>query len=106
MSKEQLIDFSKSATRYILTLVFAAVGTYVGIELNMRDMQNDIVTNKTNIVAVDKANKINGQSIFELQINQSGIIQQGKYDVPYLKYTRSGSGPLFGSFLSYSLMEK
>ncbi len=39
MSKEQLIFISKETLRYILTLLFAAIGAYIGMDRFIHDMK-------------------------------------------------------------------
>jgi hypothetical protein len=42
MSNERLITISKETLRYFLTIVSAAIGVYIGMQRNMKDMRNDI----------------------------------------------------------------
>ena len=53
MSREQLITISKETLRYFLTTLFAAIGTYIGVRLNMNDMRNDIGNNQDKIIKIE-----------------------------------------------------
>ena len=44
----------KETLRYILTLLFTAIGGYIGIRIGMNDMKNDINNNYYEIVDVQK----------------------------------------------------
>ncbi len=39
---QKIIDFGKSLTHYIFTAVFAAIGVYIGLKINIAEMQKDI----------------------------------------------------------------
>ncbi len=54
MSRDRLKYISMETLRYILTLVFAAVGTYVGIQSNLTHMKNNIQNTELRVTSIEE----------------------------------------------------
>lgn len=54
MSRQQLVTISKETLRYILTVFFAAVGAYIGIDRYINNMNNDIDKLNTRVTHIEE----------------------------------------------------
>lgn len=90
-AKDSLITIGKDTIRYILTLIFAGIGAYIGISEKMKDMQNGITNNTKDINRIEmndlswlKAKEeVHGNNLFYLQMNQTSLANYCNYTLPY-----------------------
>ena len=73
---QKLIDIGKNSTQYLLTLLFAAIGTYVGMRITLAEIKTEQRFMKEEIIEIKKdvTTLWNGQ--LSLQIDNAIVCRQ------------------------------
>lgn len=67
MTKQSVINFGKSSTHYFLTLLFAAIGTYVGAKVTLAELKKDNEKQDSEIMEIKNHNIIYDKAVWVLQ---------------------------------------
>ena len=88
MSKEKFITISKEMLRYLLTLAFAAIGTYVGLQTYLVNLDNRVCNVEKDLTEVQESispkswlvqkQELNSRYISRLVPNQMALAKDCK----------------------------
>lgn len=73
---QKIIDIGRNSTQYLLTLLFAAIGTYVGMQINLAEMKAEQKYLRKDVDRIENAQSILWETTYNLQTDNAIICKE------------------------------
>lgn len=87
---QKIIDLGKSSSQYIFTMIFAAIGVYIGVRVSLAEINVNIMWLKEDVKEMKHVDDVQDGSIFELQKDNYFI--KGKLGVTDIRGATKSQG--------------